>query len=584
MIKINKGIFASEGLSKGKVILLSDEEIKIVSSKVDDIKAEIKKYENSLDVAKKQIFELKNSVFKKMGEEKAQIFDAHIEILQDPIMKKEIISLLEEKNNSLYSVNSVYEKYIKMFKDMDDEYMKERASDLNDILGRLLSIISNKKQVNLSEINEESIIVSYDLTPSQTAQLNPKYVKGFITKIGGRTSHSAIMARTLGIPAVVGLDSSIDSFKENMNVIIDTHKKEILINPNNEAIKDYDKKMKQMEILENEKKSFKNKSTQTKCGRKLTIAGNIGSPKDMDYVIDNGGEGVGLFRSEFLYMDSEDWPDEETQYKAYSSVIKKTKDLVIIRTLDIGGDKKLNYYKFPEEMNPFLGNRAVRFCLQNPKIFKTQLRALLRASVHGNLGINIPMISTSDEIKEVLEIFEETKRELSKEKIKYSNNIKIGIMVETPSILFMMNKITKYIDFISIGSNDLIQYMYAADRMSQNVSYLYQPFNPSTLKAIDFAIKGTKNLSFDGKKKNVMSAICGEMGSELRLVPVLIGMGIDEISVSPSSILKLRSLISKITYKESKELVKRILLLENQKEVLDEIMTFFAKKNIEYYL
>lgn len=575
------GIFASDGFGKGKALILEEESIKISQEKINNLDEEVKNLDSSLLNSIEQIKKLKNDVASSIGKDKAEIFDAHIEMLKDPVVIGEIKkNIIDNSQSALFSLDLIFNKYIDMFSSMDDSYMKERAADLKDVLKRISYTLAGKKITNFSEINEDTIIVAEDLTPSQTSQLNPKFIKGFITKIGGKTSHSAIMARTLNIPAIVGYGSKINEIKDNDLILIDGSNKKIILNPNSKDLSMFKKREENFIKFKKELIAYKNKKTKTKDGCELKIASNIGHPNDMDLVLDNGSEGIGLFRSEFLYMDSQNWPTEDEQFESYKTVLEKSKnDFVIIRTLDIGGDKILSYYKFPEELNPFLGYRAVRFCLDNLKIFKTQLRALYRASVYGKLGINVPMISTFDELNQVLKVIDEVKKELKAENKSFSSDTKFGIMIETPSIVFLMDRFAKSnkIDFFSVGTNDLIQYMYAADRMSEKVSYLYQPFNPSTLRALNIILT-------ESSKNEKFSAICGELASETKLVPILVGMGVNELSVNPNSILKIRSLISKLVKFDLEALVKEVLNLETEKQVIDKIDKFFNKNSLSFYL
>ncbi|MGL5732599.1 MAG: phosphoenolpyruvate--protein phosphotransferase [Metamycoplasmataceae bacterium] len=559
--KILKGISASQGIAIGKVFELKHIELNIAKEKADP-EQEIQKVETSVSASIKEIEKIKDIAAKNLGEHEAAVFDAHIQVATDPAMKDEIISLIKtEKCNAAYALEFVSSKYIEMFENMDDAYMKERAADLKDVYTRIIHNVLGIKTPDLTAINEEVIIVAFDLTPSETSQLNKKYAKGFATDIGGRTSHSAIMARSLEIPAVLGLKTITSDVKDGDMIAIDGDSGEVFINPDPELLKELKVRQEKAEAEKTRLKAFKDKKSVTKEGRHVEIAGNIGSPEDADGVITNGGDGIGLFRSEFLYMDSADWPTEEEQYKSYSDVLKKMKDKkVIIRTLDIGGDKTLKYFTFPEEMNPFLGYRAIRLCLDKQDIFITQLRALIRASEFGKLGIMFPMIATIDEFRQARAIYDKVYKDVLKENPNISKEIEVGMMVEIPSAAVHTEVFCKYADFVSIGTNDLMQYSMASDRMNENVAYLYQPLNPSIIKLIKMTIEGAH-------KAGKWAGMCGEMAGDMDAIPLLVGMGLDEFSMSASSILQARELISRIDTKEAKKMVDEVMLADNEEQV-----------------
>ncbi len=573
-----KGIPASSGLAIAKAHKIIEEKINITDEKISDVSLEIKKFEEAKENTKNQIENLKEKTKEKMGEEKAMIFDAHLGILFDIEMENQIKQMIEtEKYNSAYAVKEVSENFRNLFLTMEDEYMKERAADILDVRNRLLKNILNIKISDLSLINEEVIIIAHDLTPSETSQLNPKFVKGFITEIGGRTSHSAIMARTLEIPAIVGVGKSVFDIQNDSQILMDGVQGNIVENPSEDLINSHKEHWKTIEKIKKEEKEFINKESKSLDGWKTKIASNVGSPADIEGHVKNGGEGVGLFRSEFLYMDSMNWPTEEEQFEGYKKVIEAVgnDNITVIRTLDIGGDKKLNYFKFPYEMNPFLGYRAIRFQLDKREVLITQARALLRASVFGKLGINVPMIATIEEFKEVQKVFKEVEEQLKSEGIKVGE-YQLGIMVEVPSVVEIADKFAKYADFFSIGTNDLIQYTFAADRMSESVSYLYQPFSPIILKKIKKVIDASH-------KENKWTAICGELAGEIKLAPIFVGMGLDEFSMSSTSIPSIRRIISKINKKDAEKLVEKVLDFETQDEVIKEIDNFLKENNIEIY-
>ncbi len=559
-----KGIGASSGISIAKVFELLEADVKITKKPCDKPDDEIKKVNAAIEDAIKQIEEVKKRASKNLDKEHLAVFDAHIQVASDPSMTDEIKQMIEsEKCNALWATNEVFSKYADMFANMEDAYMKERAADIKDVAKRVINSIAGVNSTDVSSINEEVIVVAEDLTPSDTAQLNKDLALGFATNIGGKTSHSAIMARSLEIPAVLGLGNITKKVKTGDTLIIDGEEGVVIINPTEAEIKEYKEKQEQLKIEAKEMKKFIGKKSITKDGHEVELAGNIGSPNDVQGVLENDGEAVGLFRSEFLYMDASDWPTEEEQFESYKKVLQDMKGhRVVVRTLDIGGDKTLSYYKFPEEMNPFLGYRAIRLCLDKVEVFKTQLRALIRASEFGKLAIMFPMIATIDEFKKAKNILIKVHEELTKENCKISalEDIEVGMMVEVPAAAANASKFAKYADFFSIGTNDLMQYTMAADRMSEKVSYLYQPLNPSILNLIKMTIDGAHA---EGK----WVGMCGEMAGDKNAIPILLGLGLDEFSMSATSILKARRQISLIDSNEAKELSVKALEAETESEV-----------------
>ncbi|MBU3219762.1 phosphoenolpyruvate--protein phosphotransferase [Clostridium algidicarnis] len=534
---MKKGIAASKGYAIGYVSIKENEEIIITNDKVKDTKGEIERLVKALDLSRTQIEEVKQKAFENMGEEKAAVFESHIMLLEDPEFVGAIkLEIEDNKTNAEKAVSSVSGTFLSIFEQMEDEYMKERAADIKDVSNRIiLNLLGKVKGLEIQE--KDTILVADDLTPSDTAQLDKEKVIAFLTNIGGRTSHSAIMARTLEIPAVVGMKDITSLVKNKDLVIVDGIEGNVIINPDKETIKIYEEKAKSYNKEVEELKRLIEVKTSTKSGKRIDVSGNIGQPEDVNKVIENGADGVGLFRTEFLYMDKDKFPTEEEQFKSYKYVLEKMEDKpVVIRTLDIGGDKKLSYLPLPEEMNPFLGYRAIRLCLDRVDIFKVQLRALLRASVFGNLKVMFPMISSLNEFLKAKEIVEECKKELKSEDIKYSDNIEWGIMVEIPAAAICAKELAKHVDFFSIGTNDLIQYTLAADRMSEKVSYLYDPMHPAVLSLIKMTIEGAHS---EGK----WCGMCGEMAGDIEAIPTLIEYGLDEFSMSASSILGAKQII-----------------------------------------
>jgi phosphotransferase system enzyme I (PtsI) len=535
---MKKGIAASKGYAIGKVFLQVNEEIVITDEKISDIEGEKAKLQKALDDSRAQLEKIKEKALTEMGAEKAQVFEAHITLLDDPeftgAMQMEIES---NSTNSMKAVQSVTDMFVSIFDAMEDAYMRERAADIKDVSKRIISNLAGKGGDAFAITEENTIVVAHDLTPSDTAQLDRSKVVGFITDIGGRTSHAAIMARTLEIPAVLGLGDITTSVKTGDKVIVDGITGDVIINPSEEVIAEYTEKKAKFQAEQEELKKLIDVKTTTKSGRRIEVCGNIGKPEDVLGVIANGGDGVGLFRTEFLYMDRESAPTEEEQFESYKFVLEKMEGKqVVIRTLDIGGDKTLPYLPLPQEMNPFLGYRAIRLCLDKKEIFKVQLRALLRASVFGKLCVMFPMISGIQEFRQAKEVVEECKAELRTEGKEYSDNIQWGIMVEIPAAAVMADELAKEVDFFSIGTNDLIQYTLAADRMSEKVSYLYNPMHPAVLRLIKMTIDGAHS---QGK----WVGMCGEMAGDETAIPTLVEYGLDEFSMSATSILPAKKIM-----------------------------------------
>lgn len=556
-----KGIAASSGVCVAKVYKLVSPKV-VIEKKTNVVAAdEIAKFEAALEKTIKDIEGVKERAAKRLKAEELAVFDAHLMMAGDPELAGQIKSKIENEGvNAEYATDEVANMMVAMFEAMDNDYFRERAADVKDVTFRLKCNLLGLVIPDLTAIAEDSIIVAYDLTPSDTAQLN-EYVKGFCTEIGGKTSHSAIMANSLEIAAVVGCPGILDACETGDMIALDALDGEVVINPDAETIAAYEKKAAAYEKEKEELKVLVNQKSETPDGREVDIAGNIGGFKDVEGVLKNGGEGVGLFRTEFLYMDSDHFPTEEEQFQAYKQVLEGMQGKrVVVRTLDIGGDKKLKYYEFPKEMNPFLGYRAIRLCLRETDIFRTQLRALLRASVYGKLAIMFPMIATINEFRSAKAIFEEEKANLTAEGVKVADDIEVGMMVEIPAAAALSDKFSKYADFFSIGTNDLIQYSMAADRMSEPVAYLYQPLNPSILRLIKKTIEGAHaNGSWVG--------MCGAMAGDAMAAPVLLGLGLDEFSMSATQILQARKIINNMKYSDAQALAAKCVDQETMEEV-----------------
>lgn len=545
-----KGIAASEGIAIAPAYLLVEPDLSFSKSKVTDLEAEVARFKEAIDESTKELEAVRDQAKKNLGEEEAQVFDAHLLFLSDPEFSGAIEN--EIKNNSINAeaaLDAISNNFISIFESMtDNAYMQERAADVRDVSKRIMAHLLGVTLPDPATIDHEVVVIAHDLTPSDTAQLNKKYVKGFITDIGGRTAHSAIMARSLEIPAVVGTNTITQDVNNGQMVIADGLDGNVLIEPSAAEISSFDEKGRKFAEQKAEWKKLKDQPSQTADGKHFTIAANIGTPDDMKGVLENGAEAVGLYRTEFLYMDSSDFPTEDAQFEAYKAVIEGMKGKqVIIRTCDIGGDKHLDYWDLPEEMNPFLGLRAIRLSMHNKDIFKTQLRALLRASAYGNLGIMFPMIGTLTELRKAKAILAEVRAELEAKNVKIGEDLQVGMMIEVPAAAILADQFAKEVDFFSIGTNDLIQYTMAADRGNDGVSYLYQPYNPSVLRLI-------KN-TIDGAHQNgIWCGMCGEAAGDSVMFPILLSMGLDEYSMSATSILRIRSLMKKISLEDVKEL------------------------------
>lgn len=558
-----KGIAASQGISFAKAYVFVEPDLSVKEVKIEDVEAEVKRFEDAIEASKKELTIIKENALASLGADKAAVFEAHLLILDDPEFMGTVKTDIESKViNAEYAFKETSDMFISMFEAMDNEYMKERAADIRDVSKRILAHLLGVDLPNPSLIDEEVIVIAEDLTPSDTAQLNKKYVKGFATNIGGRTSHSAIMARSLEIPAVVGTSSITEDVKNGDVLILDGLDGVVLVNPDEATTAEYKEKHAKFEAQKAEWAKLVTEKSLTKDGHEVILAANIGTPADLEGVKNNGGEAVGLYRTEFLYMGRDQLPTEDEQFEAYKAVLEGMGDKpVVVRTLDIGGDKELPYLDLPKEMNPFLGFRAIRLCLEEKDLFRTQLRALLRASVYGKLCVMFPMIATVQEFRAAKALFLEEKEKLVAEGVAVSNDIELGIMVEIPSTAVIADIFAKEVDFFSIGTNDLIQYTMAADRMSEKVSYLYQPYNPAILRLV-------KNVIEASHKEGKWTGMCGEMAGDSLAIPLLLGMGLDEFSMSATSILQARSQIKNLTFAEMKELVEKAVMCATTEEVL----------------
>ena len=559
-----QGIAASDGIAIAKVYTLTEPDLSFTKISVEDTDKEISRLEEALAVSTKEIELIKETALKNLGEEEAQVFEAHLMVLSDPELVGQVKdAITSQKVNAEHALKEVSDMFISIFAGMEDNpYMQERAADIRDVSKRILANLLGVKIPSPATIKDEVVVVAGDLTPSDTAQLNRQYVKAFVTDIGGRTSHSAIMARSLEIPAIVGTKEITSLAKDGDLIIIDGLSGDVFLNPSEDVVAEYRAKAEAFAAQQAEWEKLKDADTFTKDGHQVELAANIGTPKDLEGVINNGAEGVGLYRTEFLYMDSHDMPTEEDQFEAYKAVLEGMNGKpVVVRTMDIGGDKELPYLPLPHEMNPFLGYRAIRISLNEPEMFRTQLRALLRASVYGKLRIMFPMIATLNDFRGAKALLLEEKAKLVAEGIAVSDDIQVGIMIEIPAAAVLAHQFAKEVDFFSIGTNDLIQYTMAADRMNERVSYLYQPYNPAILRLV-------KNVIEASHKEGKWTGMCGEMAGDSLAIPLLLGMGLDEFSMSATSILQARSQIKNLSLEKMKELVDKAIMCSTTEEVL----------------
>ena len=565
-----QGIAASDGIAIAKVYTLTEPDLTVTKVTVEDSEKEVSRLDDALAASIKDVELIKETALKNLGEEEAQVFDAHLMVLSDPELIGQVKdSITSNKVNAESALKEVTDMFISIFAGMEDNpYMQERAADIRDVSKRVLAHLLGVKIPSPATIKDEVIIVAADLTPSDTAQLNRQYVKAFVTDIGGRTSHSAIMARSLEIPAIVGTKEVTSTAKDGDIIIVDGLSGDVFLNPSEEVIAEYRAKAEAFAAQQAEWEKLKDSKTYTKDGHQVELAANIGTPKDLEGVVNNGAEGVGLYRTEFLYMDSHEMPTEEDQFEAYKAVLEGMNGKpVVVRTMDIGGDKELPYLPLPHEMNPFLGYRAIRISLNEPEMFRTQLRALLRASVYGKLRIMFPMIATLNDFRGAKALLEEEKAKLIAEGVAVSDDIQVGIMIEIPAAAVLAHQFAKEVDFFSIGTNDLIQYTMAADRMNERVSYLYQPYNPSILTLI-------KHVIDSAHKEGKWAGMCGEMAGDQTAVPLLVGLGLDEFSMSASSVLKTRSLISKLTLSDMQALAAKAI---NECATVEEVEALVAE-------
>jgi len=563
MIKL-KGIGAAGGISIGAAYKLGKEEFVVLPETItwEEIPLQIQLFEEALIKTRREIIELQKRISSDMGQEEAQIFDAHLLVLEDRMLIEEVISRLKkEQFNVAYIFSEVLKKYISVFLKIEDEYLKERIADINDVGKRILRNLLGKEKRGLDDLKEKAIIVSHDLSPSDTAAMHTKNVAAFVTDMGGKTSHTAIMAKSLEIPAVVGLEGITVKVNPGDILIVDGNTGTVIINPDEATLKEYQQELLKLRHIAERFSLVKELPAITTDGREILINANIEFPDEVASVKLHGSEGIGLYRTEFFYMNRKDSPSEEEHYQAYKYVAEQMNPhSVVIRTLDLGGDKFLSQFQIPHEMQPFLGWRAIRFCLARPDIFKLQLRAILRASVHGNLKLMYPMISGIEELRQANGLLQEAKDELRQKGMKFNDNIPVGVMIEVPSAAMTADILAKEADFFSIGTNDLIQYCLAVDRGNEKVAYLYEPAHPAVLRMIRMVIDSAH-------QAKIKVAMCGEMAGEPSLALILLGLGLDEFSVPPQVIPELKFIIRAIGFKAVQDIASEAMKLSTGTQV-----------------
>ncbi|MCG3175502.1 MAG: Phosphoenolpyruvate-protein phosphotransferase [Candidatus Omnitrophica bacterium] len=565
-MKVLRGIAASPGIIIGKALRLDSEEVSIPKRTIKEsaIPKEITRFQDALTRTRAEILSIRDKISKEIGKEHGDIFNAHLMVLEDRAIIEEVMERIKkELLSSEYVLSQVLRKYVQSFMKINDEYLRERVSDISDVGRRVIRHLVGEQRVNLGELKEKVIIIAYDLSPSDTAVMNRKSVIGFATDIGGRTSHTAIMAKSLEIPAVVGLESVTQHVKTDDTVIVDGIQGVIVVNPTPAELQKYRQEQARYQEIGRGLRKLRDLPCITTDGRRIELAANIELPEETPSALSHGADAIGLYRSEFLYLNRADLPTEEEQYQAYRKVVQEMAPKpVVIRTFDLGGDKFLSHLQMPHEMNPFLGWRAIRFCLASPAIFKEQLRAILRASAHGKLRIMYPMISGVQEVRQANRLLAECKDELRVKRVPFDDNIEVGAMIEIPSAALTCDIIAPEVDFFSVGTNDLIQYSIAVDRINEKIAYLYEPAHPAVLRLL-------KTIVDTAHEKKIWVGICGEMAGDPMLTTVLLGMGMDEISTSPVMLPEIKRVVRGTSYAEAQEIARYVLTMKTGSEVVD---------------
>jgi phosphoenolpyruvate-protein phosphotransferase (PTS system enzyme I) len=573
-MKLLKGIAASPGIVMGKAYVLDSEEMVIPQRTIREsaVPKEITRFQDALTQTRAEIQKIRDKISKEISKEHGDIFNAHLMVLEDRAIIEEVMERIKkEKLNTEHIFSMVLKKYVQSFLKIDDEYLRERVSDINDVGRRVIRHLLGDQRSSLSEIKEKVIVVAYDLAPSDTAVMHRKNVIAFATDIGGRTSHTAIMAKSLEIPAVVGLENITRQVRTGDVLVVDGISGVVAVNPTAAELTKFRNEQARYVEFNRGLKRFKDLPCVTPDGRHIELAANIELPEETPSVLSHGADGIGLYRTEFLYMNRNDLPDEEEQFQAYKKVVTAMgQKPVVIRTFDLGGDKFLSHLEMPHEMNPFLGWRAIRFCLASPHIFKTQLRAILRASAHGKLRMMYPMISGVGEVKQANKMLDEVRAELRAKKVAFDENMEVGVMIEIPSAAMTCDILAEQADFFSIGTNDLIQYALAVDRINERIAYLYEPAHPAVLRLL-------KTIIDAGHAKKIWVGICGEMSGDPIFTPVLLGLGMDEISTSPVMVPEIKKIVRSITYKEAQKLAEYVLTLKTGEEVVNFLKLKYAQ-------
>lgn len=558
-----KGIAGSEGIGIGKVVIIEEHEINVETKTISDTNAEISRLQTAIEKFVDATNKMADKMDETVGKKDADILRGHIQMLQDPMIEEQISALIvAEKVSAEMAVEQVLEQTAEMFGQIPDELLQQRATDFRDIKTRMLKLLMGIEDVDISQVPKGTVLVARDLTPSMTAGIKPENINGILTEVGGRTSHSAILARAMEIPAVLSIDGICEIVKNGDNVVLDGASGEVILHPDDKTVKEYQEKFDEYQKEKSLLKAYSGKPSVTKDGTKVELVCNIGKPEDANKAVECDGEGIGLFRTEFLFMDRDTMPTEEEQFEAYKTVAETMKGKpVIIRTLDIGGDKALPYLGLEQEENPFLGFRAIRFCLQRKDIYETQLKALVKASAYGKIKIMVPLVTGVDELRQVKTMVADIMKCYDEDGIDYNKNIEIGVMMETPAACMMADALAKEAAFFSIGTNDLTGYTMAVDRGNAKVAYLYSTYNPAVLRAI-------KRIIECGKKEGIMVGMCGEAAADSKLIPLLLAFGLDEFSVSATSVLKTRKTISDCDVEECKALAEKVMQCVTEEEVL----------------
>jgi phosphotransferase system enzyme I (PtsI) len=557
------GIGASKGIGIGKIVVLKEHTIEYVNQPPEDTEAEIKRLQDAILKFTVYTQKLAENVRENVGNAEAEIIEGHILIISDPMITDEITASIQAGNCAEEAVKTVCDNYAAMFAAIPDELMQQRSSDIGDVKTRLLKILLGIEEVDIAAVAPGTVLVARDLTPSMTASIVKENVAGILTEVGGKTSHSAILARALEIPAVLSIPDLLNQVKDNDTVVLNGTTGEVYLNPSEDVQKEYEEKRAAYLAQKQELEQYRGKATVTQDGAQVELFGNIGKPEDAKLVNECDGEGVGLFRTEFLFMGASSIPTEEEQFEAYKkAAVTLEGKTVIIRTLDVGGDKEIPYLGLEKEDNPFLGFRAVRYCLQNEAVYKPQLRALLRASAFGDVRIMVPLVTCVDEIRAVKELVKTYMSELDREGIAYNPDIQVGVMIETPAASLIADVLAKEADFFSIGTNDLTQYTMAVDRGNAKVAYLYSPFQPAVLRSI-------KHIITCAKKEGISVGMCGEAAADPLLIPLLVAWGLDEFSVTPATVLATRKAIHQVNYKMAEKIDAAVLNCTTEQEVVE---------------